>query len=89
MAVVLVHEGKVFEDQTVYLSGNAYFDCSFSRCVLVFRGDAGPITGCSFQSCVWHLDMVVSDHQAWEEFLTVLAPMISKSLPRPPGKAPG
>ena len=86
MAISLVHENIVFQDQVVYLAGNSYFDCTFRRCTLVFRDNIGPLTGCTFESCVWHIDLIVSDYVFWDEFVKGLAPMIGKSLPRPPGK---
>ena len=78
----LFHENKVFEDQTVYLSGNSYFDCEFRRCVFIFRGDYGPLSNCKFDSCIWHLDFLVHDHKIWSEFLGGLGKKIAEGLPR-------
>jgi len=86
MAVFLVHENVVYEDQAVYLSGSSYFDCTFTRCTLIIKGPIGPLTGCTFDSCVWHLDMMVHDHRTWDSFVETLVPYIGRSLPRAPGE---
>ena len=90
MAVSLVHEGIVFEDATVYVTGNAFFDCTFLRCTLVFRGFPIIASNCKFSSCIWHIDWLIHDHQQWNEFEETLIPMIAKSLPHAPDeKRPG
>ena len=86
MATFLVHEKVVFEDQVIYLAGNSYFDCTFRRCTLVVREQIGPLTGCCIESCIWHLDLLISDHEYWDSFLGRIAPAITQSLPRAPGK---
>ncbi len=82
-AIHLVHEGQVFQDCTVYMSGNAFYDCKFFRCTLVVRESGIPaLVGCTLQCCTWHLDFLVSDHRAWENFMKVMAPVVRDSLPR-------
>jgi hypothetical protein len=43
---------------------------------------------CTFESCVWHIDIVVTDKIVWEAFLATQAPMIGNSLPLLP-EVPG
>ncbi|MGE5609239.1 MAG: hypothetical protein ACM359_08290 [Bacillota bacterium] len=67
MSVLLKHENRVFEDQTVYATGNAYHGCIFRRCVLVAASVNNMVFDqCSFEACVWHLNFVVHDHETCE-----------------------
>jgi hypothetical protein len=85
MAITLVHENVVFEDQVVYLAGNTFFDCTFRRCTLLIRETVGSaFVNCTFDGCIWHLDILVCDHEYWKAFLEQVAPMITKSLPHAP-----
>lgn len=81
---LLIHEKQEFKHCTVYMSGHAFYDCSFFRCTLVVR-DWGILTlvGCKFDCCLWHLDLLISDPRAWENMTRVLVPLIQGSLPRP------
>lgn len=82
MSVLLVHENVIFEDATVYLTGNAYFDCTFRRCTLIVREPAMVLTGCEFDSsCIWHIDMIIHDHEMWAAFLKTFSEFIAKTLP--------
>lgn len=81
--ISLVHEGKTFADATVYLSGNSYYDCKFYRCTFVVReGGIPAMVGCHIECCVWHFDLLVSDHHAWESFVRIMVPLVQQSLPR-------
>ena len=81
--IALIHEGVSYEDCTVYLSGNAYYDCRFVRCTLVIRECGVPaLVGCYFECCNWHIDMLVSDHTMWESFTKLMVGMVQQSLPR-------
>ncbi len=67
MNVVLKHEDRVFEDQTVYATGNAYHGCVFRRCVLVAASAGNMVFDqCSFETCAWHLNFVVHDLESCE-----------------------
>jgi hypothetical protein len=67
MSVLLKHENRVFEDQTVYATGNAYVGCVFRRCVLVAVSAGGMVFDeCRFEACVWHLNVVVHDDETCE-----------------------
>lgn len=82
-SVTLVHEGRQFKNETVYLSGNSFYDCRFFRCTLVIReGGIANLVGCTFECCNWHLDMLITDHRRWESFLKTMGALIGDSLPR-------
>ena len=82
MATLVLHQDKVFEDQTVYLTGSAYVGCTFRRCALVLKGVAAQIERCTCESCIWHLDFVAHDSDKWNQFVSQTAPFIAKSLPK-------
>ncbi len=70
------------------MSGHAYFDCAFKQCTLIVRSGAyafGP--GCHFESCVWHVDIVLHDLTQVEIFETRLLSLIKGSVIR--ATAPG
>lgn len=82
-ATTLVHEGREFSNETVYLSGNSFYDCRFFRCTLVVREGGIPnLVGCTFDCCNWHIDVLITDHRRWDSFLKTVAPLIRDSLPR-------
>ena len=82
-SINLVHEGRVFEHCTVYMSGNAFYNCRFFRCTLVLRESKDlTVIGCTFECCNWHLDFLVHDYRTWENFTRIMGPLIHQSLPR-------
>jgi hypothetical protein len=86
-AIYLIHEKKVFEDQTIYLSGNVYFDCTFRRCVLIVRDRlVAQMSNCFIEGCIWHLDILIHDHEEWAGFLNGLGQQILVGLPRKLGE---
>ncbi|MFI5377727.1 MAG: hypothetical protein ACHRHE_00355 [Tepidisphaerales bacterium] len=67
MSVLLKHENRVFEDQTVYATGNAYHACVFRRCVFVAASPGNMVFDeCVFDACAWHLNFVVHDLETCE-----------------------
>jgi hypothetical protein len=82
MATLLAHRDVVFEHETVYLAGNAYIGCTFRCCTMIAREGPTHLDRCIFDSCVWHLDLIVHDAHAWEEFVQAVGPMIGRALPR-------
>jgi hypothetical protein len=84
MAVLLKHEDVVFDDETIYSSGNAYKRCTFNRCVIVVRDTPGVFEDCGFSGCIWHVDILVHDSDQWDAFMSGIASMITKTLPRLP-----
>jgi hypothetical protein len=53
------HEGTTFQNQTVYISGQAFVKCTFVACTLVFRETVYHLEGCTFDRCNWHVDRVL------------------------------
>ncbi len=50
------HENKIFESQTVFLSGNAFNNCTFKNCTLFVTNSPVAMNGCHIANCNWHLD---------------------------------
>lgn len=53
------HEDQTFQNQTVYISGQAFVRCNFVACTLVLRETVYYMETCSFDRCNWHLDVVL------------------------------
>ena len=53
------HEGQTFQNQTVYVSGQAFVRCNFVACTLILRESVYYMETCSFDRCNWHLDVVL------------------------------
>ena len=53
------HEGETFQNQTVYISGQAFIRCNFVACTLVLRETVYHLEDCSFDRCNWHVDCVL------------------------------
>jgi hypothetical protein len=53
------HEGETFQNQTVYISGQAFIRCKFIACTLVLRETVYHLEGCNFERCNWHVDWVL------------------------------
>ena len=53
------HEGVTFQNQTIYISGQAFIRCSFTACTLVLRETVYYLEGCTFDRCNWHVDRVL------------------------------
>ena len=53
------HEGETFQNQTVYISGQAFIRCAFVGCTLVLRETVYHMEECSFSRCNWHVDCVL------------------------------
>lgn len=88
MGVLLKHENTIFEDQTIYATGNAYVNCTFRRCVLVVVSSAEMIFDqCQFQACAWHLNLVVHDHKSCAALETLLG-LARQSVPTAAGGPP-
>lgn len=85
MGVLLKHENTVFEDQTVYATGNAYVGCTFRRCVLVAVSTADMVFDkCEFETCIWHLNVVIHDHKSCAAIEKLLG-FIRQSVPTAKG----
>ncbi len=53
------HEGETFQNQTVYISGQAFINCTFIACTLILRETIYHLQNCSFERCNWHVDWVL------------------------------
>jgi hypothetical protein len=53
------HEGMTFQNQTIYVSGQAFVKCRFINCTLVLRETVKYLEGCTFERCNWHVDWVL------------------------------
>ena len=55
------HEGETFKNETVYISGQAFFRCTFIACTLVLRDSTVYVIGegCTFERCNWHVDWLL------------------------------
>ncbi|MDP9173738.1 MAG: hypothetical protein M3O30_07715 [Planctomycetota bacterium] len=53
------HEGVTFQNQTIYISGQAFVRCAFVSCTLILRETLYHLEGCSFERCNWHVDRVL------------------------------
>jgi hypothetical protein len=52
-------DGVTFQNQTVYISGQAFVRCRFVACVLVLREAVYHMEGCTFERCNWHIDRML------------------------------
>jgi len=53
------HEGVKFQNQTLYISGQAFVNCTFTDCTLVLRETIYYLKDCTFDRCNWHVDWVL------------------------------
>jgi hypothetical protein len=53
------HENESFLNQTVYISGQAFINCTFVACTLVLRETIYHLERCTFERCNWHVDWVL------------------------------
>src|SRR6201995_629316 len=53
------HEGETFQNQTVYISGQAFIRCKFVACTPILPETLYHLQECSFERCNWHVDWVL------------------------------
>jgi hypothetical protein len=53
------HENEAFLNQTVYISGQAFINCTFTACTLILRETLYHLDQCTFERCNWHVDWVL------------------------------
>ncbi|OVE82066.1 hypothetical protein BVY03_02100 [bacterium K02(2017)] len=54
--MLTTHKDKVFESQTMVLSGHAFMKCRFNNCTLVVTNSPMLLNKCNFQNCNWRLE---------------------------------
>lgn len=81
MPILLRHNDTVFEDRTVYATGNAYLKCNFRRCTVVFKGLPFLFDTCIFSGCIWHIDVLLHDREQTTELMQFVSDLVTKSLP--------
>ena len=81
------HEGETFQNQTVYISGQAFIRCTFIGCTLILRETVYYLDGCSFERCNWHVDWVLmwGSPESLRE-IKVLVEMIEKAQAQQAGE---
>lgn len=87
-------EDVVFKNAVVHITGNAFFRCKFHECTFVFQGFPCHFDGCNFDGVhVWRIECTIHDSDQWDNFMSILANLITKSLPKTPppneGKSKG
>lgn len=82
MSVLLPHDGASFDDQVVFLTGNAYRNCAFNRCTMVIKGFPFQLDACSISGCIWHLDLTLHDENQTLSILKIIQETVLKSLPK-------
>ena len=84
------HEGEIFRNQTVYISGQAFVRCSFVGCTLVLRETVYHLEQCAFERCNWHVDWVLmwGSPESLREIKALVA-MIEQSQQRQMAGSPG
>jgi len=75
---------EVFDGKSIYLTGQSFKRCVFRSCTLIIKDITllAPFQDCSFDNCVWHLNITVSDKDAWQSFLNNIAPAMTAILPQ-------
>lgn len=91
--ILTKHEDETFQNQTVYISGQAFIRCKFVACTLVLRETIYHLEGCTFERCNWHVDWMLlwGSPQSLHEVksLIELLEQAQQQLPREPeGAAP-
>ena len=81
MPTLLRRENVTFQDQTVYMAGHAFVNCTFDHCTIIVREATGVLEGCSFNNCVWHLDLFVPDRERFRALVDNIGPLLLNSLP--------
>ncbi len=76
---------QTFRNAVVYITGNHYLRCDFHTCTFVFHGLPVSFDSCKFHgSLLWRLEFTVHDSDQWDEFMSTLASLITKMLPKLP-----
>lgn len=78
-------ENVTFTGVVVYVTGNHYVGCTFDNCTLVFHGTPVGFEKCVFHSnSSWRIEFTVHDPDQWDQFMSIVASAITRSLPKAP-----
>lgn len=78
------HEGVTFQNQSVYISGQAFVRCRFVSCTLVLRESPYYLEGCGFDKCNWHVDrLLMWGHPESTQEIKSLITLIESTQARP------
>jgi len=78
-------EDQTFQNAVVHVTGNKFFRCVFHSCTFVFHGLPCGFDSCKFHgSHLWRLEFSVFDANQWDQFMSVVASLITKTLPKLP-----
>ena len=84
MFTALRHDNVVFEHETIYATGHGYFGCKFRFCTVVLLGATNAIfDNCSFDNCVWHVNLVLHDQDSCAGAATIIE-IARRCVPAPP-----
>ena len=81
MSVLLRRENLAYRDQVVYAAGHAFVNCTFDGCTIVVREATAVLERCTFNGCIWHLDVMVTDRDHWAQLVDTIGPLLLGSLP--------
>lgn len=82
MPLFIEHRDLTFEDDLVYCSGHAYFNCTFRRCTLLFKGGPGALVRCHMEACAYHFDLMINDKDG-AKWLAQVASWLVSGMPDP------
>jgi hypothetical protein len=85
MTSLMRRDNIVFRDQTVYMAGHAFVNCTFEHCTIVVRESTGVLDNCTFNHCVWHLDLFIGDRERFQALVSNIGPILLNSLPTAAG----
>lgn len=83
MPTILRHDDVTFEDAVVPMAGHAYFNCTFRKCTMLYRGFM-HCDGCHFEACIWHFDLLITDANEWLDLNQFMEDLGLKCLPAAP-----
>jgi hypothetical protein len=81
MATLLRRENITFRDQTIYMAGHAFANCTFDHCTIIVREATGVLENCALNNCVWHLDLFIGDRERFQSLVSNIGPILLNSLP--------
>jgi hypothetical protein len=89
--ILTKHEGATFQNQTIYISGQAFVRCNFVACTLVLRETLYHMENCSFERCNWHVDRVImwGSPESVREIKALIAMIEQAQLAQMPAGNPG